>query len=202
MLGPYYEKAWDFERRASSQDPPFPFSQRPERQKKRVKFSSQMHLSNNDNFALGGGGSSHVAHAESKNLNGATHETYTGRALNGNGVHTDDNEVFVTFPTELARETLLNDIVTGWILLLQRYQRDAFQGFTLGLEEAGEGSNQYVNGGQLDLSSVTTVADLVERTRGIKLDNITGNENTASSLSLNDGTKDEVNPPRPFENGS
>lgn len=96
------------------------------------------------------------------------------------------NEVFIPVPPGLV-ET----IMAAWILLVQRYQRDAFQSFSWGAEGA---ELQTISAAQLELERVETVADLLVAVRRAMSKDVTCQHDDASPcvLVFNDGPKDEV----------
>ena len=85
----------------------------------------------------------------------------------------------------------LDFIVAGWILLIQRYQRETFHQFTWGAKDAGDDNIQNISVGDLLLQNVTTVAELLEMVNKIRAKEISI-ERGNGEVFLNDGSKDEV----------
>ncbi|KAF2749753.1 nonribosomal peptide synthetase 6 [Sporormia fimetaria CBS 119925] len=115
------------------------------------------------------------------------------KASPGNGIYTNEakkerprnNEVLIPVPPEL-----LEAVLAGWVLMMQRYQRDTFHTFTWGLEESATNELQSVPAFDLKMSSITTIADLVDAVRRVRSKDILV-QPTDTTLTFNDGTKDE-----------
>ncbi|KAF2793291.1 nonribosomal peptide synthetase-like protein [Melanomma pulvis-pyrius CBS 109.77] len=115
-----------------------------------------------------------------------------------NGLSTKPSETngtlsLPTLPNQVSihiLDTLVDSVIAGWILLVQRYQRDSFHNFTWGLADSGDSVVQTVATTELKLESVVTVADLLAVVRGVRSREIKV-EGTEPVLVLNDGTKDE-----------
>jgi hypothetical protein len=97
------------------------------------------------------------------------------------------NEVLISIPPHLV-----DAVIAGWVLLVHRYQRDAFHSFTWGFKRSEEEFSHTISASDLDLLNIRTVADLLQAVQKVKPDG-TPNENpTGSVFILNDGTANEV----------
>jgi hypothetical protein len=195
MLGSFYEKAWDFERQTTRHSyinsTPL-FSQKTDPPPKQTvnKFFTNMHLPNGSNemLQLGGGGvgSKTLAIAQEVMKNGHEHNT------NANGEDVGRNEILVSTPSGKSRKEIVEAIIAGWILLVHRYQRDAFHNFTWGLEGAGNAGIQSIPATELNLLNNKTISDVLEVARSTKSNEIPIEQRGTPVLVFNDGTKDEV----------
>jgi hypothetical protein len=206
MLGSFYEKTRDLERWALADlrqkdlaatstyfdiDTPQPVVQRPRSKTHSSCFDRcRMHLPHqNDMLQLDSGGmtngTSSLFHYHEKELtNGDTSSVLVDwDALRA-------NEVFVPIPPGLV-----DAVIAAWVVLVHRYQRDAFHSLTWGLEGVegfGETQSHTISASELDLLGIRTVTDLLNSVRRVRPENVRFETNTASVLILNDGTPEEV----------
>jgi hypothetical protein len=151
-----------------------------------------MHLPNGIDNAHFGGRPEDQLNDEVFSINdvGQTkNSTYTNRSIETNGQHGDTNKVQISFPKDQSLDAILDIILAGWVVLAQRYQRDAFHSFTWGIKGAGSEKAQSIMSAELSLSNQTTVGDLVAKTKDLRLKDVSLDQAT---IFLNDGTKEEV----------
>lgn len=124
------------------------------------------------------------------NSNGTLDVNQNGSYTNGRSeTTTKRNEVDVTFPKDQSLDTVLDTVLTAWIILVQRYQRDAFHQFSWGIKGAGSDKCQCISAVDLDLPNYNNAASLVEKVRDSRLHDVSLDGTT---IFLNDGTKEEV----------
>src|SRR5687768_14248459 len=98
-----------------------------------------MHLKNGDHISrFSGAVEEHVQVKVQSNgavktqENGENIDCAQQASTQSNGQTSQANEVNLNLPTELGTEVVLNNILAGWTILVQRYQRDLFHQFTWG----------------------------------------------------------------------
>jgi len=98
----------------------------------------------------------------------------------------DFNAIEIPIPQEKDSRTILNVILTSWVLLLQRYQRDSFDRFSWGVNDKDLTHILFCH--QLELTKLETVAQL----RG-KIQSIWSSDDSVSpTIFLRDGINNEV----------
>jgi hypothetical protein len=151
-----------------------------------------MHLPNDiDNVRFGGRPEDQLNDGVSSinDLGQAKNSTHTSRNIETNGHHVDTNKVQISFPKDQSLDAILDIVLAGWVILAQRYQRDAFHSFTWGIKGAGSEKAQSIMAAELSLSNQNTVGDLVAKTKDLRLKDVSLDQAT---IFLNDGTKEEV----------
>jgi hypothetical protein len=106
-----------------------------------------------------------------------------------NGHASKANDVHIPLPDNHAQDVVLDTILTGWIILMCRYQRDAFNQFTWGLKSPGSDQTQCISGASLNMMSVETAGSLKAIVSEVRSKDISTDRAT---FMLNDGTKEEV----------
>jgi hypothetical protein len=84
---------------------------------------------------------------------------------------------------------VLDIVLAGWTILVQRYQRDAFHQFTWGIKGAGSDNLQCIASEELNLLNHSNVDSLITKISELRLKNVSLDQAT---VFLNDGTKEEV----------
>lgn len=194
MLGSFYEKAWDFERQAQAQRyiETLPlFTRKTNLPKKHKVFPGNMHLPHSEVLQLGSGSS----HSAKKQLerNGVKVKPSVQESTNSSGDTFESNQITASIPAELEREAVVEAIVAGWVLLVHRYQRDAFHNFTWSLEGAGNSGVQTIPSSQLELQNIFTIADLLKVAQKLRVNGVQNEQGSAPVFIFNDGTQEEVN---------
>jgi hypothetical protein len=115
--------------------------------------------------------------------------THTSRSIETNGRHVDTNKVQISFPEGQSLDAILDIVLAGWVILAQRYQRDAFHSFTWGIKGAGSEKAQSIMSTELGLANQNTVSGLVAKIKDLRLKDVSLDQAT---VFLNDGTKEEV----------
>ncbi|CBX91561.1 predicted protein [Plenodomus lingam JN3] len=199
MLGPFHEKAWDLTRQAQQQYRFFPnptYKEEPVKYEKRQKRQSSnitMHLQNGDSIVRFAGVPEE--HTEAKvQSNGVVIVPGNGtKATNDNEAIQKStaatlNEVEIPIPEGLDANAVLDTILTAWVILVQRYQRDVFHQFTWGVENGGANQIQCIPTPDLDLQNQRAVGQLESKIRDVRSKDIS----VEKSIFLNDGSKEEV----------
>jgi hypothetical protein len=119
----------------------------------------------------------------------AQNGTYTSPNIETNGHDVDTNKVQISFPQHQSLDAVLDTVLAGWVILAQRYQRDAFHSFTWGIKNAGSEKLQCIMAGELSLSNHSTVGDVIAKVKDLRLKDVSLDQAT---VFLNDGTKEEV----------
>lgn len=88
--------------------------------------------------------------------------------------------------------SVLDTLLASWVLLVQRYQRDAFNCITWGVKDANDQGFQTIFSEELDLEESTAVADFRQKVANTKKSGVSGRVNESSELVFIDGSKDEV----------
>jgi hypothetical protein len=145
-----------------------------------------MHLSHNETPRLGGGRPADIQ-SSVPGCNGNSTKRIGQNYPHTNGVSLQVNEVLISTPP-----TVVEAVIVGWVLLLQRYQRDAFHTFTWGLGDAKDAILQSFPATDLELSRLSTVADLLATVRRVKSKDLDVEGSTTATLVLLDGTQEEV----------
>ena len=122
-------------------------------------------------------------------LGQAQNSTYTSRDINTNGHDVDTNKVQISFPPNQSLDAVLDIVLAGWVVLAQRYQRDAFHSFTWGIKGAGSEQSQCMMAVELGLSNENAVSDLIAKVKDLRRKDVSLDQAT---LFVNDGTKEEV----------
>lgn len=198
MLGPFHEKAWDLTRQAQQQYRFFPnptYKEEPVKYEKRQKRQSSnitMHLQNGDSIVRFAGVPEE--HTEAKvQSNGVVIVPGNGtKATNDNEAIQKStaatlNEVEIPIPEGLDANAVLDTILTAWVILVQRYQRDVFHQFTWGVENGGANQIQCIPTPDLDLQNQRAVGQLESKIRDVRSKDIS----VEKSIFLNDGSKEE-----------
>ncbi|KAF1994960.1 nonribosomal peptide synthetase 6 [Amniculicola lignicola CBS 123094] len=120
---------------------------------------------------------------------GKIHQEESHWATNGNGVH--KKEVTIPFPDGFDVESVVDNIIAGWTLLLQRYQRDAFLQFTWGYKEVDRSTVQTITAAQLNLGGVSNSNDLLKVVRNMRSRKMAVDSVPNPKLVFNDGTEDD-----------
>jgi hypothetical protein len=151
-----------------------------------------MHLPNGDHILRYGGATQEQTQVKI-NGNGTLDVNQNGSCTNGhiqtNGHSNETNEVDITLPKDQSRDAVLNTVLTGWIVLVQRYQRDAFHQFSWGIKGAGSDKRQCISTSDLDLLSHSNAASLTAKVCDLRLEDVSLD---GATIFLNDGTKEEV----------
>jgi hypothetical protein len=101
------------------------------------------------------------------------------------------NDALISFPQNLAREEVLDTVLTAWTILIQRYQRDVFHQFTWGTGASDDKKdNQCIQTTDLDLSNQSRAGSLRTKLNSARSSNVS--LHPGSSIFLNDGTSAEV----------
>ncbi|KAH9864443.1 Non-ribosomal peptide synthetase [Plenodomus biglobosus] len=199
MLGAFYEKVWDLTRQAqqhyhSSPNPtnkeePLKHNERKRRRSSNIK----MHLPNGDHMVRFSGVSEE--HTEAKiQSNGDVMVSENGTKLKGDSQVAQEeisvavNEVKIPIADGQDANTVLDAILTAWIILVQRYQRDVFHQFTWGIQGGGADHIQCIPTPDLDLANQQVVGQLKSKVRDLRSKDISLDQ---SNIFLNDGTKEE-----------
>jgi hypothetical protein len=151
-----------------------------------------MHLAN-DGQTLRYGGVAQEKTEVKVNSNGTMDINENGAYTNGhiqtNGQSTKSNEVEITALKGQSLDAALDAILTAWIILVQRYQRDIFNQFSWGVKGAGSGGRQCLQTTDLDLLNHNNAASLTSKIRDVRLKNFSLD---GATIFLSDGTKEEV----------
>ncbi|KAF7573968.1 Nonribosomal peptide synthetase 6 [Pyrenophora tritici-repentis] len=99
------------------------------------------------------------------------------------------NEAQISPPKDWTPDEVLDTVLTSWIILVERYQRDAFHQFTWGISDARTDSAQCIPATELDLSNQSAAKSLTAKIGSLRTKDHAINE--GSKLFLNDGTTAE-----------
>lgn len=91
---------------------------------------------------------------------------------------------------EQELDMVLDTLLASWILLVQRYQRDAFHRFTWGMAQSGQ-DVQCIESERLELSKLETADELLPVVRDA-ISKETSGLKELSGIFFNDGSADEV----------
>ncbi|KAF2635407.1 nonribosomal peptide synthetase 6 [Massarina eburnea CBS 473.64] len=144
-----------------------------------------MHLRKSDEVMRGGAVFDETANGDAQ-TNGVGKVSFangTGEVVNGNGEVKIDNVVEIP-----VLEPLLDTVLASWVLLVQRYQRDSFNCFTWGVKAL---ASQCIAAPELDLSKLSTAADLLGKMRSLRTREISQSVAEAPVLYFNDGSNEE-----------
>jgi hypothetical protein len=152
-----------------------------------------MHIPNGEK-TVRGSRASHEHVAKKVRSNGTSKTRGQDSDTNGhygttqtNGHPSKANEVQTSLPLNIALDAVLNTILTAWVILMRRYQRDVFHQFTWGT--SGSDETQCISASSLSMMSVETVGSLKTRVSEVRSKNISTGRAT---VTMNDGTKEEV----------
>ncbi|KAF2729233.1 nonribosomal peptide synthetase 6 [Polyplosphaeria fusca] len=107
-----------------------------------------------------------------------------------NGISRNLNETYISTPGGHKAEDTFVKIIAGWVLLLKRYQRDAFHQFSWKHQEATKWNFQSTS--KFDLDNAHRLEDIVDAVRRAQLGEVFDNElSPSASLFLNDGSTEE-----------
>ncbi|KAF2853246.1 nonribosomal peptide synthetase-like protein [Plenodomus tracheiphilus IPT5] len=98
------------------------------------------------------------------------------------------NEVDIPLADGLDANAVLDVVLTAWVILVQRYQRDVFHQFTWGLQNSGTDWVQCIPTPDLDLKNQQLVGQLKSKINSVRLKDVSIDQST---IFLNDGTKEE-----------
>jgi hypothetical protein len=200
MLGPEYETAWYLDRSVVEKSH-FYTHALPRGNLKHNNFESsavslqgKMHLpSGNLTMQFGNVPASPVEKEMQSNSESKPQEDVPGvtAAVRENGQQTKPNEARIPYPQNLAREEVLDTVLTAWTILIQRYQRDVFHQFTWGTKASEDKKgDQCIQTTDLDLSNQSRAESLKTKLNSVRSSNISLHQ--GSSIFLNDGTSAEV----------
>jgi hypothetical protein len=100
------------------------------------------------------------------------------------------NEAHIPLPQNWTVDEVLDTVLTAWITLIHRYQRDMFHQFTWGVRDAGKDTTQCIPTPELELSDRMTAKSLTAKVSSVRTKAFA--INAGSLLFLNDGTSAEV----------
>ncbi|KAF2259745.1 hypothetical protein CC78DRAFT_53242 [Lojkania enalia] len=194
MLGSLYENAWELNSRRRSQShfqpllPPW----NPSSSHISSRQFWNMHLPHNETSGFGGESVDlHPTKREADTItpeNSKREHTYLSGALNR--VNKTLNEVSIPILHHQSLESIIERVAAGWILLLQRYQRDACHQFTWGYNGAGDTSST-VSITQLGLDTAITVKDVIDILHRSETYKLFSYQDRNPVLFFNDGTPEE-----------
>ncbi|CAO2655532.1 Nn.00g043350.m01.CDS01 [Neocucurbitaria sp. VM-36] len=197
MLGSFYEKAWDLNRRAQEDPHSFTPSHSKDEHKqnkstrRRSSVRKKMHLPNGEPMVRFSSVSEDPVEVKVQS-NGIVKTQEKGTSRNDtahtNGHISQTNEAHITHPENLSTDAVVDTVLTAWTILVQRYQRDLFHQFTWGLKGAGADAVQCIPTRELDLLSHKAAGGLNAKVSNLRLKDINVDEAT---IFLNDGTKEE-----------
>lgn len=199
MLGLFYEKAWDLNRQTQQDPHSFTSSsstrnhhQNLDRKNRQPSLKKKMHLPNGNHVVRFGGVSKEPVEVKVQS-NGIVkteeHEPTLGTTLQEEAPISKANEVSIALPQDLAGDALLDTILTGWSILIQRYQRDLYHQFTWGLRDAQISDLQCIPTTDLDLLNQNTAGALKSKIGNVRSKDFNIDQAT---IVLNDGTQEEV----------
>lgn len=145
-----------------------------------------MHLSTGDALSSGGSGGPPVRARTTECRENGVHGTHR---KNG---HCSEERVQLNEIVVSRNPGLVDAVVAAWILLVHRYQRDAFHHFTWGVEGTGEAEMHHVQAQHLDLHNIRTVEELLQVGQRVKSQDSVSRETEFSTLTFLDGTEDGV----------
>jgi hypothetical protein len=100
------------------------------------------------------------------------------------------NEVSVPIPQDLGIPEVLDAVLVAWVLLLHRYERDAFHQFTWGIKETPKDQMQCISAVDLDLTNQNSIVNLRHKIENIRTASITAD--CTSTIFMKDGSSVEV----------
>lgn len=199
MLGLFYEKVWDLTRQ--TQQHPHSFTSSPttgnqhqnsERKKRNSSLKKKMHLPNGDHVVRFGEASPEPVEVKVQSngiVKAQESEPQLDTATLDEAPISKANEVSIALPQDLAGDALLDTILTGWSILVQRYQRDLYHQFTWGLKDAQIADSQCIPTTDLDLLNQKSAQSLKSKINNIRSKEFNIDQAT---IILNDGTQEEV----------
>jgi len=99
------------------------------------------------------------------------------------------NEVIIPVAENYDTNTLLDFILTAWVILVQRYQRDEFYHFTWGFEHDVAQHSQCISAADIEFQSRRVGADVKSTIRSLRSKDIPVPQ---SNFFFNNGTEEEV----------
>lgn len=152
-----------------------------------------MHLPNGNHMVRFSGVSEE--HTEAKiQSNGDVMVSENGTKLKGDSqvaqeaISVAANKVKIPIADGQDANAVLDAILTAWVIVVQRYQRDVFHQFTWGLQGGGTDHIQCVPTPDLDLANQQVVGQLQSKVRDLRSKDVSLDQ---SHIFLNDGTKEE-----------
>ncbi|OAL53680.1 nonribosomal peptide synthetase 6 [Pyrenochaeta sp. DS3sAY3a] len=198
MLGLFYEKAWDLTRQ--TQQHPHSFTSSPstrdqhqhlERKQRHSSLKKKMHLPNGDHVVRFGEASPEPVEVKVQSngiVKAQESKPQLDTATLDEAPISKANEVSITLPQDLASDALLDTILTGWSILVQRYQRDLYHQFTWGLKNAQIADLQCIPTTDLDLLNQKSAGSLKSKISSVRSKEFNIDQAT---IILNDGTQEE-----------
>ncbi|CAI6326507.1 unnamed protein product [Periconia digitata] len=88
-------------------------------------------------------------------------------------------------------ESILDILITSWVLLVQRYQRDSFNCVTWGTKSVETQTSQCITAAEMGLGSFATSTNLLATIRSLRLTSPSGNSGELTEFFFLDGSADE-----------
>ncbi|KAF2021067.1 acetyl-CoA synthetase-like protein [Aaosphaeria arxii CBS 175.79] len=154
-----------------------------------------MHLAKE--VPVNGGGGHHTSVVNGHKSNGVhwsngTDSPASTPAYTARGTRTEEeNELIISIPKSTSQSDVLETLITSWIILVQRYQRDAFRAISWGLKDAANSELQCISAEQLQLQDLSTAEDLLQAVRKVTSKTIVSERGSDPILVFKDGTPDE-----------
>jgi len=199
MLGSFYDKAWDLDHSAHESSHSFIASHPTDKLQdvghsaEHLSVRKKMHLPNGDHTSQFSGISELHPEKNVQNHGVLKPERETIMAngpTDGKTQSSRPNEISVPIPQDREINEVLDTVLVAWVVLIHRYERDAFCQFTWGIIDTPRNEMQCISAVDLDISSQKTIVGLRSKVESVRTASIAAHSNSA--ILLNDGTNAEV----------